>query len=166
MGEHFATVVWQRGDGEDFTRGRYSRVHEWRFDGGSVVRASAAPANVRAPWSATDAVDPEEAFVAALASCHMLWFLSLAAARGFVVERYEDAALGTLGRRTDGIEAITRVELRPCAVFDGAKPDRAALEALHHEAHARCFIAHSVRSEIVISPRDPGDAGATAMPAG
>jgi len=166
MGEHGAMVRWQRGDGGDFRRGRYSRVHEWRFDGGSVVRASAAPSNVPAPWSAADAIDPEEAFVAALASCHMLWFLSLAAARGLVVERYEDDAVGTLDRRPDGVEAITRVELRPCATFAGAAPDRRALDALHDEAHARCFIAHSVRSEVVISPRERADAGATARPAG
>ncbi len=166
MGDHTAVVSWRRGDGEDFARGRYSRVHEWRFDGGSVVRASAAPANVRAPWSAADAVDPEEAFVAALASCHMLWFLSLAAARGFVVERYEDAALGTLARRPDGLEAITRVELRPCVWFAQAAPDARGLDALHAEAHARCFIANSVRSELVISPRDPADACAIATRAG
>lgn len=166
MGDHTAVVSWQRGDGEDFARGRYSRVHEWRFDGGSVVRASAAPANVRAPWSATDAVDPEEAFVAALASCHMLWFLSLAAARGLVVERYEDAAVGTLARRPDGVEAITRIELRPCLSFHGTAPERSALEALHAEAHARCFIAHSVRSDVVITPRDRADAGAAAREAG
>jgi organic hydroperoxide reductase OsmC/OhrA len=152
MNEHTATVRWQRGDA-DFARGRYSRAHEWRFDGGAVVPASASPAVVRVPWSDPAGVDPEEAFVAALASCHMLWFLSLAAGRGYVVESYEDEAVGTMGE-LDGREAVTEVVLRPRIVFSGEKhPDAAAIATLHHEAHERCFIANSVKSSVRIEPR-------------
>ena len=153
MSDHHAIVHWQRGSAE-FLRGRYSRTHEWRFDGGAVVAASASPAVVRAPWSDPAGVDPEEAFVAAIASCHMLWFLSLAAERGFLVESYEDEAVGSLGQLANGREAITDVVLRPRVVFGGErKPDAAEVDALHEAAHERCFIANSVKSTIRVEAR-------------
>ena len=154
MSDHFATVHWQRGDGDDFAAGRYSRRHEWRFDGGATVAASPSPQVVPAPWSDPRAVDPEEAFIAAIASCHMLWFLSIAAERGWVVDAYEDEAVGTMGKNAAGKEWVAEVVLRPRIVFGGErKPDAAALEALHHEAHAECFIASSVKSDIRVEPR-------------
>jgi organic hydroperoxide reductase OsmC/OhrA len=152
MSEHGAIVHWQRGDA-DFARGRYSRAHGWRFDGGALVHASASPSVVPAPWSDPAGVDPEEAFVAAIASCHMLWFLSLAAERGFVVESYEDAAVGTLGRIAHERMAITEVVLRPHIVFGEGTPEAADVAALHEAAHKRCFIANSVTSAIRIEPR-------------
>jgi organic hydroperoxide reductase OsmC/OhrA len=152
MSEHGATVSWQRGHDEDFARGRYSRAHAWRFDGGAIVHASASPSVVPAPWSDPAGVDPEEAFVAAIAGCHMLWFLSLAAERGLVVERYEDAASGTLGRVARGVMAMTEVTLRPRIAFGGEVPDAAAIAAVHDDAHARCFIANSVNTKIRIEP--------------
>jgi len=150
MSEHSAIVRWQRGS-DEFTRGRYSRRHEWRFDGGAVVPASAAPSNVRAPWSDPAGVDPEEALVAAIASCHMLWFLALAAERGFIVDRYEDGAAGTMQRVANGREAITDVVLHPRIVFGGErKPDAGEIAALHKSAHEHCYIANSVKSTIRI----------------
>jgi organic hydroperoxide reductase OsmC/OhrA len=148
MSAHTATISWQRGDA-DFASGHYSRRHEWRFDGGSVVAASPSPQVVPAPWSDASAVDPEEAFVAAIASCHMLWFLSLAAERGHVVESYADEAIGTMARIAPGRQAITEVVLRPRIEFAaGHAADAATVEALHEAAHARCFIANSVKSAI------------------
>ena len=154
MSEHTATVRWQRDAGADFVRNRYSRAHEWHFDGGAVVAASASPSVVRAPWSNPAGVDPEEAFVASVSSCHMLWFLSIAAVKGYVVDRYEDEAVGTMAKNADGKEWVADVVLRPRIAFGSdQQPDAAALEALHHEAHAECFIANSVRSAIRIEPR-------------
>ena len=154
MIQHAATVRWHRDPDADFVRNRYSRAHEWRFDGGAVVPASASPSVVRAPWSDPAGVDPEEGFVAAIASCHMLWFLSIAAAKGYVGDRYEDEAVGTMGKNAAGKEWVAEVVLRPRIVFGGErKPDAAALEALHHEAHAECFIASSVKSDIRVEPR-------------
>ena len=154
MSEHRASVQWQRADGEDFARGRYSRVHRWNFDGGAELRASASPDVVRAPWSDASAVDPEEAYVAALSSCHMLWFLSLAAAAGFVVERYEDEPIGHMREVRPKREAVTEVILRPRVTFDPAHaPNAAGLDALHHAAHDHCFLANSVNSTIRIEAR-------------
>jgi len=145
-----ATLAWRRDD-QAFTDQRYSRAHRWRFDGGLDVPASSSPLSVPLPMSDAAAVDPEEALVAAAASCHMLFFLSLAAARGYVVDRYDDHAVGTLDAGADGRMAITRIVLRPAIAFGGARrPDRAALAELHHEAHARCYIANSLKGEIVV----------------
>lgn len=142
------TVEWSRGDSA-FTDGRYSRAHRWRFDGGAVVPGSSSPHSVRVPWSDPAAVDPEEALVAAVASCHMLWFLSLAAERGIVVDGYRDAAEGFMGRFPDGREGITGVVLRPEVLVSGAQPvDDAAIADLHHAAHERCWIANSIRGEV------------------
>ena len=145
-----ATLAWQRGD-QAFTDLRYSRAHRWRFDGGLDVPASSSPLSVPVPLSDPAAVDPEEALVAAAASCHMLFFLSLAAARGYVVDRYEDRAVGLLDTGPDGRAAITRIVLDPGIAFGGERqPDRAALAELHHEAHARCYIANSLKGDVVV----------------
>lgn len=145
---HGARVVWTATG--DFAAGRYSRAHEWHFDGGAVVPASSSPSVVPLPFSDPAGVDPEEAFVASLASCHMLWFLDLARRGGFVAIAYEDAAAGQMAK-VDGRLCITRVTLRPRVAWAvGAGPDRARESALHHAAHKECFIANSVRTEIVI----------------
>jgi organic hydroperoxide reductase OsmC/OhrA len=151
MSEHAATVQWARGDAR-FTDRRYSRAHTWTFDGGAKVHASSSPHSVPLPWSDPAAVDPEEAFVAALASCHMLWFLSIAAGRGHTVDRYIDHAVGTMGRNAEGRMAILRVVLRPQVTWSGPSPDGNDVAAMHHEAHAACFIANSVRTEVVCEP--------------
>ena len=147
--EYRATIVWRR-DGEDFAKGRYSRAHEWRFDGGVTVPGSASPSVVPAPFSRQDAVDPEEAFVAALSSCHMLTFVDMARRAGILVESYADEAVGIMERIAPGKMAITRVTLRPRIVFGGAVPDRAKLDELHHAAHEACFIANSVKTEVKV----------------
>jgi organic hydroperoxide reductase OsmC/OhrA len=149
--DYLATVVWERG-GAAFTDNRYSRAHEWRFDGGAVVRASASPKVVPVPMSTEAGVDPEEAFVASLSSCHMLFFLFHAARQGFVVERYEDAAVGTMGKGADGRMAMLRVALRPRVEWHGRAPSAKELEALHHKSHEDCFIANSVKTEVTVEP--------------
>ena len=152
-----AEIAWDR-NGEAFTDNRYSRVHRWSFDGGIEVRASSSPHVVPLPLSAADAVDPEEAFVASLSSCHMLWFLSLAARKGFVVEAYRDRADGVMERNAAGRQAITVVTLRPEVRFGGDRqPDRAAQDALHHQAHDLCFIANSVTTDVRCEPVFPPD---------
>jgi organic hydroperoxide reductase OsmC/OhrA len=150
MSRHVAEIAWSV-EG-DFPSGRYSRRHEIRFDGGAVVAASASPGVVPAPLSDPAGVDPEEMLVAAVASCHMLWFLDLARRAGLDVASYRDEAEGELGRTAAGRTAITKVILRPDVAFAGAAPDAAALDRLHHEAHERCFIANSLNGEIVVEP--------------
>ena len=150
MSEYVATIEWSR-DGQTFSDNRYSRAHDWRFDGGAVVRGSSAPSSVPVPMSDPAAVDPEEALVAAVASCHMMFFLAFAAKAGFVVDAYRDAASATMGRDERGRTAITKVTLRPDVVFSGeARPDPVALDDLHHRAHAHCYIANSIRAEVVV----------------
>jgi organic hydroperoxide reductase OsmC/OhrA len=154
MSEHHYTaeVRWERGDAA-FTNNRYSRAHSWRFDGGVEVRASSSPHVVRLPFSAEDAVDPEEAFVAALSSCHMLSFLYLVAKRGFRADRYVDAATGVLSKNSTGKLAMTSVTLHPRVVFSGDKrPSRADLDAMHHQAHEDCYIASSVLTDVRCEP--------------
>jgi organic hydroperoxide reductase OsmC/OhrA len=158
MAEHHATVVWQRSAG-DFAKGHYSREHRWRFDGGLEVQASASPAIVPTPWSVAGAVDPEEAFVAALAACHMLTLIDIARHRGFVVEAYEDDAVGVLGRNAEGRRAITTVTLNPRIRFSGSQPSPEQLADLHHRAHEGCFIANSVRTVVTVAHAD-ANAGA------
>ena len=151
--QYRAGLSWSRGEGECL-RGRYTRRHTWWFDGGVSVPASASPQIVPAPWSAADAVDPEEAFVAALASCHMLFFLSLAAARGLVIESYEDDAVGFMAEDDRGRTAVTSVTLRPSVtVADAGTAQAGLLAELHHAAHEACFLANSVRTRISIEPR-------------
>ena len=153
MSAHIATVRWSASPGEDFAKGRYSRAHRWEFDGGAVVAGSASPTIVPAPWSDAAAVDPEEAFIASLASCHMLFFLDFARRAGVVVSEYGDAAEAVMAKGEDGKVRITRVTLRPRVEFGGAAPDAAALDALHHQAHEACFIANSVTCEVVMEAR-------------
>lgn len=148
---HGATVVWIRGEGEPFTDNRYGRGHEWAFDGGARVRASSSP-HVVPRFSDPAGIDPEEAFVASLSSCHMLTFLHVAAKAGHVVDRYEDNAKGSLEKAPDGRFWVSRVTLRPQVTWGGPAPDAAALEALHHRAHDECFIANSVRTDVRCEP--------------
>ncbi len=150
--EHQARIHWARGTAA-FTDNRYSRAHSWAFDGGVTVPASSSPHVVRVPMSVEAAVDPEEALVAALASCHMLWFLSLAAGRGFCVEDYSDAASGVMGRNPAGRIAMVRVTLHPRAVFSGStQPAHEDIVQLHAQAHEECFIANSVTTEVRCEP--------------
>ena len=148
MSSYTATVSWERGN-QDFLDNEYSRGHEWRFDGGLTVPASASPHLVPLPMSVAANVDPEEAFVASLSSCHMLFFLALAQRQNIVVDRYTDEAVGYLEKNGEGRMAMTRVILRPECEYAAETPDAATLEALHHKAHELCFIANSVTSEIV-----------------
>lgn len=149
MSEYTATVCWER-DGQPFTDNRYSRAHRWQFDGGLEVPASASPHIVPLPMSVEQNVDPEEAFIAALSSCHMLFFLSFAAAEGYVVDTYRDQALGTMGKDENNRRCITRVALRPAIEFSGIAPTAEMLQVLHDKSHHHCFIANSVKTEIVI----------------
>ena len=152
MAIYTAVVSWERGE-QDFLDNRYSRAHLWRFDGGIEVPASASPHVVPLPLSNAAAVDPEEAFVASLSSCHMLWFLSIAAKRQFRVDRYLDNAQGVMAKNADGKLAMTRVTLRPEVSFSGERrPSREELERMHHQAHEECFIASSVKSELRCEP--------------
>lgn len=152
MAEFTADIRWERG-AQDFLGGRYSRRHLMRFDGGAEVAGSSSPHSVPLPMSDATAVDPEEAFVASLASCHMLWFLAIAAKRKFCVDRYADAAVGVMAKNAQGKMAMTVVTLRPAVVFSGDRlPTREQLDQLHHEAHEECFIANSVRTEIRCEP--------------
>ncbi len=148
MSDYTATIEWRR-DGADFAKGRYSRAHDWTLDCGIVLPASASPSVVPLPYAQENAIDPEEAFVASISSCHMLWFLDLARQAGFVVDSYSDTARGVMTRDTGGGMWVSRVDLHPVTTWDGAPPDHATLEALHHKAHQMCFIANSVKTEIV-----------------
>ncbi|HZD52111.1 MAG TPA: OsmC family protein [Woeseiaceae bacterium] len=149
MSEHTATVIWRRGD-QVFTDDSYSRGHQWQFDGGATIDASASPEVVPLPMSVPEYIDPEEAFIAALASCHMLFFLSLAAHRKYVVDSYTDAAIGYMGKNEKGRIWMTKVILEPKVSFVGDRvPTSEELEKLHHRAHELCFIANSVRTEVI-----------------
>jgi len=150
MSLHVAEIDW-RSDGA-FASGRYSRRHQILFDGGAIVTGSSSPSVVPAPMSDPAGVDPEEALVASVASCHMLWFLDLARRAGLDVAAYRDKAEGEMGRNAAGKTAIVRIALRPDVAFAGQAPDPATVEHLHHEAHERCFIANSLNSEIVVVP--------------
>jgi organic hydroperoxide reductase OsmC/OhrA len=152
MAQYSAEVLWQR-DGQHFLDNRYSRHHLLRFDGGVEVAGSSSPHVVPLPMSDAAAVDPEEAFVASLSSCHMLWFLSIAAQRRFCVDRYLDSAVGVMAKNDQGKMAMTVVTLRPAVTFSGEHlPTRVQIEALHHAAHEACYIANSVTSEITCEP--------------
>lgn len=137
-----------------FLNNEYSRSHKWIFDGGTAVLASASPHIVPAPWSDSNHVDPEQALVASLASCHMLFFLSIASERGFQIDSYVDKAVGTLSRDSEGKLSMTEVKLRPEVNFGGENlPDENDIHAIHHSAHEQCFIANSVKTSIKIEPR-------------
>jgi organic hydroperoxide reductase OsmC/OhrA len=153
MAEYKSVVSWKR-DGAVFTDNRYSRAHLWQFDGGVEVPASASPHVVRKPMSVEAAVDPEEAFVVSLSSCHMLWFLSIAAGKGFVVENYRDEAVGVMEKNAEGKLAMTRVTLHPFVNFSGERlPDDNVINAMHHQAHEECFIATSVKTDVRCEPK-------------
>jgi organic hydroperoxide reductase OsmC/OhrA len=152
MAHYTAEILWLRGE-QAFTDNRYSRRHTLRFDGGVEVPGSSSPHVVPLPMSDASAVDPEEAFVASLSSCHMLWFLAIAAKRRFCVDRYFDAAVGTMGRNAEGREAMLTVTLRPEVLFFGEHlPTREELADMHHKAHEECFIANSVKTEVRCEP--------------
>ena len=143
-----ASVSWKRGSDETFTDKKFSRGHQWTFDGGASVRASSSPSIVP-KFSDPAGIDPEEAFVASLSSCHMLTFLWIAANRGFVVDSYRDEAQGTMTKNAKGKVFVSLVALKPQAVFSGEKqPDSETLAAMHHQAHDECFIANSVLTEV------------------
>lgn len=153
MATYTAEIIWALADGQEFLANRYSRSHEWKFDGGINVPASSSPLVVPEPMSDPHAVDPEEALVASLASCHMLWFLSIAATKGFTISSYSDSATGSMGKNSIGKIAMLKVELSPRTLFTGAtRPSRADIESMHHEAHESCYIANSVTAEIVCNP--------------
>ncbi len=149
MSEHFAKISWKRKPTEAFSDNQYSREHTWEFDGGAIVPASPSPHVVPVPLSVEANVDPEEAYIAALSSCHMLVFLAIAAKRKYVIDSYEDAAVGILGKNDDGKTSVTKVTLRPKIVFAGEQqPTAEQLEKLHHLSHENCFIANSVKTDI------------------
>lgn len=149
MSEYTATIKWQRRENETYTDRQYSRAHEWIFDGGVTVPASASPHIVPAPLSVEANVDPEEAFIASLSSCHMLFFLDFASKEHFVVDEYVDNALGIMEKDESGKISMTKVILRPKITFSGDnEPTLEKLEALHHKSHEHCFIANSVKTEV------------------
>ena len=151
MSTYTAIIRWSRSGDGDFTKGQYSRAHEWAFDGGLTVPASASPHIVPAPWNDPAGVDPEEAFIASLSSCHMLFFVDFARRAGFVVDSYVDEAEGVLEKRDDGKMWMSRVTLRPPVEFSGEKrPSDSEIADLHHRAHDACFIANSVTSEVIV----------------
>ena len=150
MSTYTATVRWTRDPSTDFAKGQYSRAHEWAFDGGLTVPASPSPHIVPAPWNDPAGVDPEEAFVASLSSCHMLFFVDFARRAGLVVDSYVDDAEGVLEKRADGRMWMSRVTLHPRVMWGGTAPDEAAIADLHHRAHEACFIANSVTTEVVV----------------
>jgi len=153
MADYRADLLWTLSPGEEFAANRYSRRHSLRFDGGAELAGSSSPHVVPLPWSDVAAVDPEEMFVASLSSCHMLWFLSIAANRGFCVDRYADAAVGVMARNAQGKVAMTRVTLRPQVAFSGAcLPSHDEIVELHEAAHDACFIASSVNTEVLCEP--------------
>jgi len=150
MSTYTATIRWSRNGAEGFSKGQYSRAHTWEFDGGLTVPASPSPHIVPAPWNDPGGVDPEEAFVASLSSCHMLFFVDLARRAGFVVDSYVDEAEGTLAKRDDGKTWMSEVVLHPRVTWGGDAPDDAAIADLHHRAHDACFIANSVTTEVKV----------------
>jgi len=151
MSTYTATIRWSReGEAEDFAKGRFSRAHQWAFDGGLTVPAGPSPHIVPDPWGNPAGVDPEEAFVASLSSCHMLFFVDFARRGGFVVDAYEDEAEGVLEKRADGKMWMSKVTLRPRVTWGGETPGEAAIADLHHKAYEACFIANSVTTKVTI----------------
>jgi organic hydroperoxide reductase OsmC/OhrA len=150
MHKYEATVAWER-NGQQFGDNRYSRAHEWRFDGGARVLGSPSPLSVEPPMSDPAGVDPEEALIAAASSCHMLFFLAYAAKRGFVVDSYVDEAFGVMEKNSENKYAITRITLRPQIIFSGEHmPTAEDISQIHHDSHEQCYVANSLKSEIVI----------------
>jgi len=152
MSTHTATIKWSRGS-DDFLRGKYSREHTWTFDGGLTIPASPSPSVVPAPYSNPANVDPEEAFVAAISSCHMLTYLYLAYRQGFQIDTYRDEAVGTIAKNENGIPWINTVILKPQISYSGDKlPTREDETILHHQAHEQCFIANSIKTQVTVAP--------------
>lgn len=151
MSEHKATIRWRHSAG-DLRKGTYSREHTWSFDGGQTIPASPSPSVVRPPMSNPAGVDPEEAFVASIASCHMLTFLYLAMRKGFEIAGYEDEAVGVMRKNERGVPWVAEVTLRPRIEYQGEPPSPADEAALHHDAHEQCFISCSVKTEIRVEP--------------
>lgn len=150
MSEHKATISWTR-TGTDFLKGKYSREHTWRFDGGATVPASPSPSVVPVPYSNPAHVDPEEAFVAAISSCHMLTFLYVASKQGFLIDSYNDEAIGTMTKNDKGVPWVSSVVLHPKIAYSGDKlPTPADEEHLHHLTHEQCFIANSIKTEVMV----------------
>jgi len=150
MSEYTAKIIWQRDNIEEFIDNKYSRAHQWDFDGGATVAASSAPNIVPLPYSVEQNVDPEEAFIASISSCHMLFFLQIAAKKKFIVDKYVDHAIGVMNKDNHGKTSMTKVTLRPYINFSGEKrPSLKLLEKMHHLSHEQCFIANSVKTEIV-----------------
>ena len=151
MSEYCATIKWQRQESEKFSDNKYSRVHTWEFDGGQIVQASSSPHVVPLPYSLESNIDPEEAFIASISSCHMLFFLSIAAKRRYVIESYHDAASGLMQLDSNNKMSMTDVTLNPKIVFSGDKqPTQKQINKIHHQAHEQCFIANSVMTKIHI----------------
>lgn len=151
MSDYYAKVIWTRNDDETYIDNQYSRGHEWVFDGGVTVPASSSPHVVPLPYSVEANVDPEEAFVASLSSCHMLFFLSIAAKKRFVIDNYEDNAVGIMEKDSEEKVSMTKVILKPDVKFSGDRqPSREQLEKMHHQSHEQCFIANSVKTVVVI----------------
>ena len=152
MSLYAARVLWQRQPHETFTDNAYSRLHQWQFDEGVSVPASSSVHAVPLPYSVSAAVDPEEALVAAVSSCHMLWFLGICAKKGLLVESYSDQATGVMAKNAAGRDAITHIVLRPDIVFGGEhQPDLAAIAKIHALAHQSCYIANSILAEVSIA---------------
>ena len=151
MSTYHATLDWHRGS-DEFLRQRYSRGHRWSFDEGLTVPASASPHAVREPWHVARAVDPEEAVVAAVGSCHMLFFLSSASRAGFTVESYVDSPEGRMGRNEQGREVLTAFTLRPHVTFKERAPSEEEFLAMHAQAHELCYIANSLRGQVTFEP--------------
>ena len=150
MSEHRATIRWEN-KGPDFLKGKYSREHTWTFDGGVTVNASASPSVVPVPYSNPAHVDPEEAFVAAVSSCHMLTFVYLASRQGFQVDNYVDEAVGLVTKNENGVPWVSSIRLKPQISYGGQKlPTSADEERLHHQAHEQCFIANSVKTNVTV----------------
>ncbi|MEQ1643517.1 MAG: OsmC family protein [Pyrinomonadaceae bacterium] len=151
MSTYTAKITWKSDAPDTFTKNRYTRGHSWEFDGGITVPASSSPHSVRVPYSVEAAVDPEEALVAAASSCHMLTFLWLAATAGFNIESYEDNAVGEMTSMEDGRQWVSTITLDPQIAWTGDKfPTAEDIAHLHHEAHEKCYIANTIRSEIII----------------
>jgi organic hydroperoxide reductase OsmC/OhrA len=154
MSEHKAIIRWKC-TSPDFLKGRYSREHTWTFDGGTTVAASPSPSVVPAPYSNPAHVDPEEAYVASISSCHMLTFLFLASKQGFQVDSYEDESVGVMAKNEKGVPWVSLVTLKPKIIYSGAKlPTPADEERLHHLAHEQCFITNSIKTEVVVRAGD------------
>jgi len=150
VSDHKALIRWQN-NGPDFLKGKYSREHSWTFDGGLTVPGSPSPSNVPAPWCNPAGVDPEEAFVAAISSCHMLTFLFIAYRKGFQVDRYEDDAVGHMTKNDQGAPWISSVTLHPKITYGDKRPSPVEEEQLHHESHEQCIIANSVKTEVTVA---------------